>query len=238
MWVKLIQMLIALNEQVIFYPKLRRFYKSHFSKKRPVIFDVGSNEGQSIDFFSGIYTDAVIYAFEPNVSLYNHLKNKYSKNPDIHIYNLGLSNVDDFLEFSECVMHETSTFENLNFDSGYLKRKAKILGFNPHEIIKSKYSVRVTKLSEFIHKQQINRIDVLKIDTEGHELKCLQGLFDNLSPDFSLGYIQFESHNDDMYLGNEDKGAIFDLLAKFGYVNKVQIKHGFGNIDEYICYKD
>ena len=203
-----------------------------------MIFDVGSNQGQSIDFFTGIYKDAIIHAFEPNVGLYERLKNKYSINPNIRIYNLGLSNVDDFLEFRECVMHETSTFENLNFESGYLKTKAKILGLNPYDIIKSKYFVRVTKLSEFINARQIKRIDILKIDTEGHELKCLQGLFDNLSPEFSLGYIQFESHNDDMYLKNEDKDAIFNLIENFGYGKKVRIKHGFGNIDEFICFGD
>jgi hypothetical protein len=54
--IKFIQFLININENIIFYPRLRTFYKSRKSDQynMTIIFDVGANKGQSIDFFSKI----------------------------------------------------------------------------------------------------------------------------------------------------------------------------------------
>jgi hypothetical protein len=54
--IKFIQFLININENIIFYPSLRTFYKSRKSDQynMTIIFDVGANKGQSIDFFSKI----------------------------------------------------------------------------------------------------------------------------------------------------------------------------------------
>ncbi len=45
----LIKKLIAINESIFFYPKLRKAYNKLLNKEG-VILDVGSNSGQSIDF--------------------------------------------------------------------------------------------------------------------------------------------------------------------------------------------
>ena len=47
---KLIQSIIHINENIFFYPKLKNFYKSIINND-VCILDVGSNKGQSIDFF-------------------------------------------------------------------------------------------------------------------------------------------------------------------------------------------
>lgn len=54
--IKFIQFLININENIIFYPRLRTFYNSRKSDQdnMTIIFDVGANKGQSIDFFSKI----------------------------------------------------------------------------------------------------------------------------------------------------------------------------------------
>ena len=71
----IIQFLISINENIFFYPRLRRFYKRKNidQDNATIIFDVGANKGQSIDFFSKIYKNVKIYAFEPNPKLYNYL---------------------------------------------------------------------------------------------------------------------------------------------------------------------
>jgi hypothetical protein len=48
----------------------------------------------------------------------------------IKIHNLGVSNINGELTFHENILDETSTFEELNFASKYLEKKAKILGVN------------------------------------------------------------------------------------------------------------
>lgn len=238
--IKIIQALIKINEQIFFYPKLKTFYKNQIKITSPpsipiTILDVGSNKGQSIDFFCKIYKNVVIYAFEPNPMLYNKIKNKYQNKKNIFIYNLGVSDINGQLELNETVTDETSTFEKLNYNSNYLKMKADVLGIKKEDIIKNKYLVDVIRLSDFIKNNNINKIHILKIDTEGHELKCLKGLFVNDA--FDIKYIQLESHNDDMYLYNTTKDEIPDLLNTNGFHKCTKIKHGFGDFNECIYEK-
>jgi FkbM family methyltransferase len=233
--IKLIEQLIHFNEMVIFYPKLRNFYKRELAGKKPVILDVGANNGQTIDFFLRVCGSATIHAFEPNKNLYHRLVSRYAKNKNIHIHNLGVSNTTGKLVFNESVMDTTSTFEELNMDSAYLKKKSKILGVAPEEIIKESYEVEVTTLQQFIKSKGIEKIDVLKIDTEGHEYKCLQGLFDGL-PKYNAGIIQLEQHHDDMYANKISEEEIMQMLSANGYNVYKRIRHGFGGIDE-VMYK-
>jgi FkbM family methyltransferase len=238
--ISLIQTLIDINEQMLFYPKLKSFYKNKvynnlLPKNLVTIFDVGANKGQSIDFFCKIFQNPIIHAFEPNPVLYKKLVNKYQKTKNIFIHNLGISDINGELELNETVTDETSTFEKLNYESNYLQMKANVLGVKKEDIIKNKYFVKVIRLDDFIKKMKINKIHILKIDTEGHELKCLKGLFINEGCD--INHIQIESHNDDMYMTDENKNDIPLLLKSKGFSKCTIVKHGFGDIDECIYEK-
>ena len=236
--IKLIQLLIEINEKIFFYPKLKSFYKNaSININSPVILDVGANKGQSIDFFKAIYPNCVIYAFEPNPRLFMALEKKYREFKNIHLINKGVSDASGILELKETVTDETSTFEELNYDSNYLKMKSAILGVDPKDIVLKTHQVDVIKLSDFINEYKLNDIHAVKIDTEGHELKCLMGLFSGINSS-TIKYIQLESHNDDMYLQQNEENAISDLLMSNGYPICTKIKHGFGDFDELIYSKN
>ncbi|HET6244979.1 MAG: FkbM family methyltransferase [Bacteroidetes bacterium] len=228
----LIKILIDLNEKLFFERLMRDFYKK--SEKINIVIDVGANKGQSIDFFLTINPECKIYAIEPNPELFSLLVKKYSGNANIKIFNFGISDkVGDKL-FFENVLDYTSSFEELNMNSEYLKKKAKILGVDKDAIITKSYSVNVTTLSEFIKMCGFNEnIDVLKIDTEGHEYYCLEGLFLDKS-EAKIKYIQLENHNDDMYFNRIKFSQINELLNKNYFFECKKIKHGYGDFDEVI----
>ena len=232
--VKIIQTLIHINELIFFYPKLKRFYKENLKGNDVSILDVGANKGQSIDFFLGIVPNAKINAFEPNKKLFTLLQDKHKHSQLITVHNVGVSNVNGALEFHENIMNETSTFEELNLDSVYLEKKAKVLGIAKEDIIVDNYKVDVIKLADFLKKDPAVFYDVLKIDVEGHELQCLEGLFSDEVKKTPIRFIQLESHNDDMYVNNNQHGAIENLLNANNFYKAVQIKHGFGDFAEII----
>jgi len=234
---RIIQQLIAINEKILFYPKLKKFYLTHLKSETPIILDVGCNKGQSIQFFLNINDLSKIFAFEPNKKLYNQLKENYESNYNIKLFNVGVSKENTKLLFNENIMDETSTFETLNYDSGYLKKKAKVLGVSPKNLISKSYDVAVITLSSFIKEKNITKIDVVKIDVEGHEYQCLQGLFNETTIANSIKFIQLESHNDDMYLNKKEEHEINQLLTDNGFQEFEKIKHGFGDIYE-IIYKN
>ncbi len=233
MRVKAIQIAIHLNEAVIFYPKLRRYYR-RLRLVSPTILDVGSNKGQSIAFFRQIFRDAQIFGFEPNPELFKRLKSEWNSDNRVFICHAGVSNQKGMLELQVTVTDETSTFEPLNPDSAYLKIKSRVLGVKPATMVTHRHEVEVLPLSDFINEQRLSKIHILKIDTEGHEYKCLAGLFadNNVLPD----YIQLEVHEDDMYVNRDELKRIPELLSKYGYRQDAMINHGFGDFSE-VIYK-
>jgi FkbM family methyltransferase len=230
--IKLLKVLINLNERFIFERKLFKLYK----KKTPcnLVFDVGANQGQTIDFFLRINPNCEIYAFEPNRKLYHRLVEKYKKQPNVKLFMLGISDVSGMKTFYENIFDFTSTFEEVNASSIHLEKKRKILGVKSSNLIKDTYDVEVVTLCSFIQKIGINKIDVLKIDTEGHEFACLKGLFaEEVFCD--IDFIQTEKLNGDMY--TSDFSEIITFLNSNNYLLEKEIKHGFGNFEDVVFRK-
>ncbi|HEX5001812.1 MAG TPA: FkbM family methyltransferase [Bacteroidia bacterium] len=233
--VSLIKKLVDLNERMFFERKLLRFYRQELSACNVVI-DVGANKGQSIDFFLKLNPKCHIYALEPNPDLFRKLTAKYSGKENIHLFNLGISNRSGDKLFFENIFDYTSTFEDLNPDSEYLRKKARVLGVKPENIITRQYPVTVLTLTDFILTHVTDtHIDILKIDTEGHEYYCLEGLFNEIKKP-GIDYIQIENHNDDMY---KDRVS-YEVIKKLMHINNYNefeiVPHALGDFDE-VVYK-
>lgn len=231
---KVIKTIIGLSEKIIFEPKVRKFYESQLNKSAISVIDVGANRGQSIEFFSKISKQVKLFSFEPNKKLFNQLTEKYGSNKLVKLFNAGISSHKGKLVFHENIMDETSTFEELNFDSEYLKRKAKVLGVQGRELIVDSYEVEVTTLEDFLNSHKDIFFDVLKIDVEGHEQQALKGLFSNPGKKLPIRFIQLESHNDDMYINHNQQDDIRKLMNENGFEQAAKLKHGFGDFYEII----
>ena len=138
-----------------------------------VMFDVGART--DIDYFE-IKPDCEYHLFEPNIDFVNYLKEKISKfsSHNIKINGFGLSNVAE----SGCIYYpNTQSFEvhphypNMSVDKG--------LRFD------------LSTLDEYVDNNKIERIDFLKIDAEGFDLRVLEGGVKTLNDD-KIKYIQFE----------------------------------------------
>jgi len=146
-----------------------------------IIFDVGAHKGE---FSSAIIKKCPnikeIYAFEPQKNIYKFLKNSFKNNKKINSYNYALSNISENKELKINEISTTSTFSDINYNSLWFKLK------NLTVLKKDSFLVtvlaKVITLDKFVSSKKINKIDLLKIDTEGHELDVLLGckyLFDN-----------------------------------------------------------
>ncbi|HMQ08945.1 MAG TPA: FkbM family methyltransferase [Saprospiraceae bacterium] len=231
--IQLVQFLIELNERVFFVQKQKRVYRKLFAGKMNCVIDVGANKGQSIDIFTSVNPECKIYAMEPNPELYQFLRKKYAKQQNIKIFNKGISNISGQKIFYENIFNGSSTLEELNNDSKYLEKKASIFGVPKEEIHFDIYPVQVETLSEFIKSHKIKDIDLIKIDTEGHEYHCLGGLFNNEN-NVNINYIQIEYHDHDMYINRVPFTSIVELLYQNHFVEYARIKHGFGEFYDII----
>jgi FkbM family methyltransferase len=233
-WVQVIRLVIHWNELILFYPKLKKFYRKYLTHQELNIIDVGANRGQSIDFFLGIHPKVNIHSFEPNKRLFELLKDKYHSKKEVKLIDLGISDKIGKSLFYENLIDLTSSLEEVNPKSKYLDKKAKILGVEKDKIIVDQYQIDVITISSFLNEHPNTYFDVLKIDVEGHELSCLNGLFNSDRKIYPIRFIQLERHNDDMYLSSAKFEEIDDLSNENGFIKVKDIKHGFGDFSELV----
>ena len=87
-------------------------------------------------------------------------------------------------------------------------------------MILNEYLINTYRLDRIIKTNNISKIDLLKIDTEGHELQVLKGTGSFLKSRVQLILIEF--HNSDIFQ-NYDKKKIHNYLTN----NNFELKNTF-----------
>ena len=233
--------LLSLFISVFDYPnkkKVLNFFKRNLIIKKLTIIDIGAHKGETIDFFVKNFNLEKIFSFEPNFALFSELINKKDyRNKIIEINNFGVGERAEIKKLNIMRESSSSTFNHLNLDSKYYKRKNFIVNLfsQNKEMIEKKQNIEIVNLSDFIRKKKIDKIDLLKIDTEGYEFNIIKGIdkkdFDNID------FIYFEHHYDLMIKKNYKFSDINDYLNKNNFFQVFKIKMNFRNTFEYI-YKN
>jgi FkbM family methyltransferase len=88
---------------------------------------------------------------------------------------LALSNNNKIRNLKINKISSTSTFSEIDDLSLWYKIKSFIIGGSPKSSFIYEEKVNVMKLDDFCNNHKISNIDLLKIDTEGHEKEVLEG---------------------------------------------------------------
>ncbi len=203
-------------------PKLERYLKNLNFKCKTII-DIGSHTGESISFFSKLYPNSKIFGFEPQKNCFVQLKKKFNSKK-IKIENYALGNKKSKKKLYKNYLSTTSTFSRLNINSKHFKIKSFILG-NSNAGYYSSETVNVNTLSYFYKKNRLQKIDIVKIDTEGHEIEVLLGL-KSISSNIKVIIIE---HNFTDYYVNYDLRKIKKFLQRNSFENKANFKFPFMN---------
>ncbi len=161
----------------------------NFNLNNPCIFDVGAHEGESIARFQKIFEKSFIYSFEPQKDQYDTIKNNKFSNSKI--FNLALSNRVGTQEFFVTTKTSNSSLLDININSEKTKNASMKRGLKPEEFVKKKISVNIETGDNFCEKNNINKIDILKIDTQGHNSKVIEG-FKNMIDQKKIDIIETE----------------------------------------------
>ena len=137
--------------------------------------------------------------------------------------------------FNELPDSNSSTFNLIDQNSSYFKRKNKIMFFffKKDFNIKKNYVSQI-KLSAFIEKKNLTSIDILKIDTEGYELEVLKGLEKNIQ---LISFIYFEHHYDNMIKKSYKFSQIHSYLSENNFYRVFKIKMPLRKSFDYIYKK-
>ena len=206
-----------------------------------VFFDIGAHHGESIKLFLTNFKINKIYSFEPVESNFDVLKNnknlinKKFKDTEIVIENFALGSEKKKIKIKELKETSSSTFNEININSKYFKKKKFYLDTLDNENFFLEKEVQVHTLSDYLDKMNIRKIDFIKIDTEGYEYDVLVGLKDKIA---NVKLIMFEHHYDDMLRKNYKFRDIHYLLLKNNFKQIFKYKMAFRKTFEYIYEKE
>jgi len=138
-----------------------------FLPSNTVVFDIGANVGSMALTFAQIVPNGRIYAFEPTDYAFNKLLRNISLNSELtkRIIPFQL-----FLSNKTRKNHQIEAYSSWKIDKTVSKTHPVHGG-----IIQPAESIPAITVDEFCNKNEINRLDLIKIDTDGHELQVLAG---------------------------------------------------------------
>lgn len=173
-----------------------------------VIFDIGANIGQSIEEYRRLFPGSVITSFEPLPRCFDELIEKYQGKPGITLRNIA---------FSEKPGRGTFHATRCSTVSSLLRPDRRIQELSPKrnydfDIIQ----VNIDTIDQYCLSNDIETMDILKIDVQGAELAVLKGAERLLSGD-RIRLIYLEVICADNYEGQSDLQSLIQYLAQWRY---------------------
>lgn len=170
--------------------------------RRTLIFDVGANEGQSIQKFRDRFPHSIIHSFEPSPSTFQTLRAYVQGLEDVYSWNYALGALPGKMKLLENKNNEMSSFLPLG-----------VLGWG--EIIKET-EVPVQTIDQFCLKEDIRKIDILKSDTQGFDLEVLKGA-ERMIRSNAIGLIYLEITFSEIYENLPSLADIFTFLTSHSF---------------------
>ena len=172
-----------------------------------IFIDIGSCIGLFIDEIFKKYDNteiSEIHCFEPHKANFNFLTKKYKDNKKIIINNFAISNKKG--EFKFYMKNYNSKFDFAGNAGSSLKKNKSNIDKKNFEIVK------VIRISDYINENNLNKIDLMKIDAEGSEYDIIFDIYESSLLD-KIYKIYFEDHSRKIDLDRQRK-KFFEIINK------------------------
>lgn len=172
--------------------------------KKPVVFDVGANVGNFTETVFNLNETAIVHAFEPHPLTFSQLKdNDFGGN--FHPYNCGLGETKSDALLYDYVNQDGS--EHASVHCGVIEQ------IHGGEALS--HNIRIDTLDAFVREQGIDRIHLLKVDTEGNEMAVFHGGEKTIRSG-AIDVIQFE-FNEMNVISRTFFKDFFDFLPEYDF---------------------
>jgi FkbM family methyltransferase len=191
------------------------------SAQNQLIIDIGGNVGNySLDFLK-VNPQQQIFVFEPHPTTFKSLSQNLENFANVELFNKGVSDTNGELQLFDYQEQDGSTHASLFQD----------VIEDIHGKTSISHTVDVVALDEFLEKKDIDRVHLLKIDTEGNELNVLEGARRYLGEQrIDIIHIEFNEMN---VISKTFFKDFYDLLASNYYLYRLLPK-GVLPLQEYI----
>lgn len=159
--------------------------------------DVGANVGAYTLNIGRLLTEGKVFSFEPNPRAIKYLK----KNIELN----GLKNTQ-VLELGLSDREETAVLNTPSLTTASI---------NKHTTSQETETIKLTTLDKFCKENSLDNIDLIKIDTEGHEMKCLKGASEIIEKNKKL--ILVVEIDDNCTTAGYTKEELFNYITNMGF---------------------
>ncbi|HVM87590.1 MAG TPA: FkbM family methyltransferase [Puia sp.] len=176
-------------------------------KNAKIIFDVGANRGDVSEKYFQLFPSAKIYAFEPFPECFENLQQRFESIRNINCVQMAISSKKEAKDF----------FVNRSADTNSLY-KSNSIGLSSDKLVENVSTIQVNCISidEFCEENNIQNIDILKMDIQGGELNALKGAV-KLLKDQRIKLIYSEVFFVEQYIAQPLFEDISFFLRDFGY---------------------
>ena len=126
-----------------------------------MVFDVGANEGQTLKWIKHYQPDSTVISFEPIKSTFDRLKKNSLQYKNTIVENIAFGEEPGKIQVK--LFGDLSVLNSL---------KPELMNNEPDAVTEE---IDVVRMDAYCKQHNIERIDLLKIDTEGYELNVLKG---------------------------------------------------------------
>lgn len=145
-----------------------------------VAFDVGANDGDHVQEMCTAFPKSKIFAFEMDTEIFGNLENRFQNQGDVNAYNIGLGDkLGEFTYFFNSAGNHSGT--TMFYDPDV----------RPNAYAHEQRTAKFITGDYFCSEQKIDKIDFLKVDTEGADFIVLKG-FGGMFSDKKIRVLQFE----------------------------------------------
>lgn len=173
-----------------------------------VILDVGANVGNTVERYYFGYSGARVHAFEPDPVTHETLAQRFAEHPRVTTHCVAVADAPVVQNFY--VNKDKSTSSLLPRPSAGRRY------FNQQGVLDEAIEVQAITLDGFCADNNIDHIDILKLDIQGGEVKALlgaQGLLSLQKVDVIYTEVQFIP----LYEGAPLFHQLCEFLEGFGY---------------------
>jgi len=146
------------------------FFQNIYSPESELtILDLGAHCGDSVDEFIGLFPRSRIFAFEPDRRNFARLRERFKSNAQVRLLNMAVGQED-----GRALLHRNNydaTHSLLPFNDNEINRWADANDFQEQ----GAEEVDQITVDRFCEKHHIDKIDILKLDTQGGEMMAFQG---------------------------------------------------------------
>ena len=176
--------------------------------KANVIFDVGSNRGDTTSKYLDLFPNATIHAFEPFADSYEIFNKLHKENLNVNLNKYALSS-----NIGRAILNI-----NKSIDTNSILESKKI-GANSDKSCVSvgRIEIETNTIDNYCMQNNITAIDILKIDVQGSEIEVLKGAL-NILKKGNIKLIYIETYFEQQYINQPLFHDIAKLLYKYNFV--------------------